>query len=163
MVFINSHGGSCCGYKHIYRLGTDPAVLVNAQSHIVPKRPRETAEIRFKASLHWIMSHYPSIMVEVILKLGYEPTLEQLEKNLGRKLTTEEIIKNCPSWQAKWEAVLFECGFKKKEEWYNSNSGNRLRRYSFCTGGKDRKKMLDKLVKEIGAKAPSPAPFSYEF
>lgn len=164
MVEFANHGGKCCGAKHIYGLGTDPGLPLNAarngSAFLDPNVPKESRELRFKRLLRGVIKLYPSVLLEVTLRRGRQSKIDTLEANHD-SVTDEMILEACSYSQLRWVPILKRCGFKVKETWHNSNSGNELVRLSFCTGDKRRNAIINKLEKELKIVKKAPASVAF--
>lgn len=164
MVEFANHGGKCCGAKHIYGLGTNPEILRDAISGgsilLGRNAPKESTELRLKRLLLGVIRFYPSVLVEVILRRGHHSKIDTLKANHD-SVTDEMILEACSYSQLRWVPILKGCGFKVKETWHNSNSGNDLVRLSFCTGDRRRSAIIKKLEKELKIVKKAPASVAF--
>jgi hypothetical protein len=122
-MYLQAHGGHCCGIRHIWGLGTDPTKSLPAlaaptveggvrrhhssspASHYIQARPAETAVERLDAYLTSLRAQNPGGLVEVVLRDAYGKRQMYLD-------------------QLDWVPVLEGRGFRFVGRCLNSNSKN---------------------------------------
>lgn len=140
------HGGLCCGIKHIHGLGSYPSVIAppaekvihdpenthkNYYNYYKQAMPRDFAENRFYLLLDWIQSCWIAQLVEVSIYVRS---------------------------QKDWIPVLEKCGFKKTNEFRNSNTNHICQTWHLAYDtAKDGK---GKFKEKFGRKDLPPAPTS---
>lgn len=146
MFYLVSHGGHCCGIKHIYyfeigdttktRLPAKLAHLCNPgnKNLYTDAAPAETAARRLKRIITFKDKHWPYGIIEVVLTdyVSYGESSDQVNQ-----------VKY-------WQPVLEKLGFKLVSKCYNSNSGNNDYVFHRCRDKPVRKKAAVPLNTLIG-------------
>lgn len=121
-LMLLSHGGDCCGIKQIYGFGKDPIDLVYAI-----KAAKTAKESTDAATARRMMSN---------VNLPQESATDRLKRYVdyavkawpGHLLEVAIVVKNAPhlvySSQKAWVPILEDMGFKKVNEFKNSNTAN---------------------------------------
>lgn len=127
-MYVQGHGGYCCGIKHIWGFGVSltrrlPAIVAVEQrdtalemyKNIYPSAaPAESSKDRFLRYVEFCKNTWPKQVIEVVLTDYAHQTSYQ-------------------SQRIEWEPVLLEAGFVLVTKALNSNSRNNIYIYHLKT------------------------------
>lgn len=121
-LHLVSHGGHCCGIKTIWGFGADPDDMAMAVKRVVTAKEATNAAI--------------ARLCMTNVDLPQEPGRDRLKRYVdyavkawpGHLLEVAIVVKNAPhlaySSQKAWIPILEDLGFKKVNEFKNSNTTN---------------------------------------
>lgn len=107
-LFVDGHGGQCCGIQHLYYF---PSIF----------------GVELEERVKWIQAACMQAVDCVAERGMFLPDRDNWQCAVELVLNNEQFVE--------WEPAVLAAGFKQVYEFLNSNSGNTCRVYFFTTGG----------------------------
>lgn len=119
-LFIQEHGGNCCGIQHIYSFPSIFGVELEERVGWIRRACDEAVK-------QYDVEGACTCLDCMRQRSGILPTFNTWQCAVELVLNHEQF--------GEWEPAVLAAGFKQVYEFKNSNSGNTCRVYYFTTGG----------------------------